>query len=157
MGEGVCGQNNCYHVAIFLDSIYFDMQHDNPLKKVEFWPHPGICGQNICYHVSAFAIPFYLICIMTLFLKSRILTYRPPGSGWRGGGVCGLNIWYYVAAFVIPFNLICNIVWKVEFWPLTPSPGGKIYGTVLLQSWLVDPSKAKNGKLLFTNFFRLIY
>ena len=39
MDEGggglVCGQNS-YHVAIFHDFIYFDMQHDHVLKKLNF-------------------------------------------------------------------------------------------------------------------------
>ena len=62
------------------DSVYFDMQHDHVLKKMIFdllttthgsgdggrgWL--GVWGQNICYHFSAFAIPFNLICNMTLF------------------------------------------------------------------------------------------
>ena len=57
----------------------------------------GGCGQNICYHVTAFVIAFNFICNMTMFLKSWILTFWPPGSG--GGGVCGHNICYHVACF----------------------------------------------------------
>ena len=29
-------QNVCYHVAAVLDSIYFGMQHDHVLKKLNF-------------------------------------------------------------------------------------------------------------------------
>ena len=33
MRGGVCGRNICYHVAAFQNSVYFDMQRDNVLKK----------------------------------------------------------------------------------------------------------------------------
>ena len=61
---GVCGQNSCHHVAAFCGSIYFNMQHDHVLKKLNFDPLTpiprvlgggrGVSGQNICYHVAAF-------------------------------------------------------------------------------------------------------
>ena len=35
-GEGVCGQNICYHFAAFLILFNFDMQHDHVLKLLKF-------------------------------------------------------------------------------------------------------------------------
>ena len=35
-GGGVCGQNICYHVAIFRDSNKFDMHHDPCSEKMNF-------------------------------------------------------------------------------------------------------------------------
>ena len=32
----VYAQNVCHHVAFFLDSLYFDMQHDHVLRKLNF-------------------------------------------------------------------------------------------------------------------------
>ena len=88
--------------------------------------------------------PFPLICNMTMFWKSLILTFWPPGP-W-GEGVCGGNICYHVAAFVIPFKLICNMTMfeKVNF-DIWPHPHGrvggrrgsasKIYATTFQHSW----------------------
>ena len=36
VGEGVCRQNICLHVAAFRDSSKFNMQHDYVLKKLNF-------------------------------------------------------------------------------------------------------------------------
>ena len=96
------------------DSLYFDMQHDHVLKKLNLdllIPYRrvlglGVCVQNICCHVAEFMIPFNLICNMTMFwnsccigdslkfdmqhdhvLKKWILTYWPNPLG-RGGGRC---------------------------------------------------------------------
>ena len=54
------------------------------LLTLRLWGEGG-CGQNICYHVTAFVIAFNFICNMTMFWKSWILTFWPPGSG--GGGL----------------------------------------------------------------------
>ena len=58
-----------------------------------------------------FVILFKLICNMTMFWKSWILTYKPHP---RVEAVCGQSICYLEAAFVILFNLICcmTIFWK---------------------------------------------
>ena len=65
---------------------YFDikkLQHGYVLKKVEFWHLDpqcwlgGVCWQNISYHVAAFVIPFHLICNMTMFWRSWILSFWP--------------------------------------------------------------------------------
>ena len=64
------------------------MQHDIVLT---FWPEGsggGVCWQNICYHVDAFVIPFNLICNMTIFWKSWILTCWPHPQGQ----ICGQNM-----------------------------------------------------------------
>ena len=73
-------------------------------EKVEFWPTDsiprvgGVQGGlwaasnhvaafvilcNICYQDAAFMIVFNLICNMTMFWKSWILT-NPQGRGWGG-------------------------------------------------------------------------
>ena len=79
----------------------------------------GICGQNICYDVSAFVIPFNLICNMTMFWKSWILTCwpHPQGRGWGSAGkIYGtmlLHSW---------FSLMWYATWpcseNVEFRPI---------------------------------------
>ena len=96
---GVCEQNICYHVAAFM--IPFNLICNMPLfwKKwiLIFWIHTlgswsagggggcGFCMQNICYHVGAFMFPFNLICNLTMFWKSWILTYWPfQGVGGKG-------------------------------------------------------------------------
>ena len=35
-GDGLYGQNICYHAAAFCNSLLFDMQHDHDLKKLNF-------------------------------------------------------------------------------------------------------------------------
>ena len=66
------------------------MQHDIVLT---FWPEGSrglVCWQNICYHVDAFVIPFNLICNMTIFWKSWILTCWPHPQD--RGRICGHNM-----------------------------------------------------------------
>ena len=90
-----------------------------------------------------FVIPFNLVCNMTIFWKSWILTYGPIPMV-LGEGVCGQNIFYNVAVFVILFNLICTVTifWKkLNLNLLTPSlasgmTAGKIFATMLLHLWL---------------------
>ena len=109
------------------------MQCDNVLKKFNsslLTPTlgsgggGGVCRQNICYHVAAFVILFNLICSMTMFWTSWMLTLWPKtqgqGVGWVG--VCKQNICYHAAVFVIHFSLICNmkVFWKSLI--LTPPP-----------------------------------
>ena len=89
------------------------MQHDNVLKKLNFdlltlGGGGGSAGKIIAAMLIYFVIPFYLICNMTRFWKSGILTHRPNPQG-RVGVVCRQNIWYHVAAIVIPINLTCNM------------------------------------------------
>ena len=60
---------------------------------------------------------FNLMCNMTMFWKSWILTFWPPGSL---GGSAGKIFTTMLLHFVIPFNLICimTIIWKswIEPW-----------------------------------------
>ena len=81
----------------------------------------GSAGKIFATMLLHFVIPINLICNMTMFWKSLILT-PPAGSG----EFCRQNICYHVAAFVIPFNLIRNMTrWcseKVEFDLLTLPP-----------------------------------
>ena len=68
------------------------MQQDHVLNKLNFdlltprvgWGG-GVCRQNICYHFAALVICLNLICIMVMFLKSCILTLRPPVLAGGGG------------------------------------------------------------------------
>ena len=67
-------------------------------QQVEFWPIDPqcwrggggvVCWQNIPYHVAAYVIPFNLICNMTIFWRSWILSFwshhlSPP----RGSDRC---------------------------------------------------------------------
>ena len=113
------------------------MQHDQVLKKLilTFWPQPqgwvGVGGgrqaKYVCYHVSAFVILFNLVCNLTMFWKSWILTFDPRVRGWQWAGLPWQNICYHVAAFIFPFNVICNMVmfrksWILTFWPHPLSP-----------------------------------
>ena len=70
-------------------------------EKVEIWPYDpnprvrgaivGVYWQNNCYRVAAFMIPFNLICNMTTFWKTWILTYWPQPHG-QGGGEMGRGL-----------------------------------------------------------------
>ena len=120
--------NICYHVATFLDSNKFDMQHDIVLKSwtLTFWPQVGgICRQNICYQVAT-------------FLDSLIIWYATwPCSEiveWvrgMGGGVCSKISW---------FPLMWYATWpcfeKVDILPTDRIPrvrsAAKIFATMLL-------------------------
>ena len=65
-------QNIWYHVAIFLDSFLFDMQHDHVLKKWNFdrltpWVRGGSASKIFATMLLYFMIPFNLVCNMTMF------------------------------------------------------------------------------------------
>ena len=59
-----------------------------------------VCGQNICYHVAASVVSFNLICNMTIFWKSLILTTAPPPKSTQQA---------QTQAFKLKFHLICFI------------------------------------------------
>ena len=126
------------------DSLWYATGQCSEKLILTFCPHPQclgwglvgwgfFCGQNICYNVAAFVIPFNLIiCNMTMFWKSWILT-PPPGSGGGGGG-----------GFMISFNLLCHMIMfrkKLNFdlldlnASIVGRSAGKIFATVLLYSW----------------------
>ena len=88
LGEGVCGQNIFYHVAVFV--ILFNLICTVTIFwkswTLTYWPHPqgrDDSGQNIFYHVVAFVIFFNLIYNVTMFWKSWPLTkwLQSQGSG----------------------------------------------------------------------------
>ena len=63
---GVCGQNICFHVAIFLYSIWFYMQHDRNREKLncDFMTLRSVGGMRAkkmqpCYYFSWFHIIYY--------------------------------------------------------------------------------------------------
>ena len=107
------------------------MQHGHVLQKLNlaFWPQVqaegggGGYGQNIWYRVTAFAIAFNLICNMTMFWKSWILEFWPPGLGGVSAGILFATT-LHVAAPVIPFNFICNLTmfWKSLILTFDPTP-----------------------------------
>ena len=119
-GGGVSGQNICYHVAAF-----------------QFWPFDpipgdggdegggvGVCGHNISYHVAAFVILFNLICNMTMFWKSLIITFFIPSAGSGRGLRAKLLlpcccIWW----FSLIWYTHGHVLQKLNFNLLTPSPG----------------------------------
>ena len=72
-------------------------------EKDIVWPHPlgrgCVCGKNICY-VAASSISFNLICNMTIFWKSLILTSAPPPKSTQQPRT---------QAFKLKFLLICFI------------------------------------------------
>ena len=118
------------------------LKFDLLTQSLGLWAR-GVCGKNICYNVAAFMIPFNLICKMTIFWKSWILTYWPHPKG--GVVVCRQNICYHAAAFRDSLLIDMqhdDILKKLHFDLLTPSPGlwglgsaGKIFGTIMLHSW----------------------
>ena len=129
------------------------MQHDYVLKKLIFdllTPSLGTvgviewesAGEIFAAKLLHFVVPFKSICNMTMFWKSWILTYWPhPRGGGLGEGVC-LAKKMLPCINAILFNLICNTTMfkkKLNFNQLTTSPGesGKIFATMLLQSWFV--------------------
>ena len=157
---GVCGQNICYHAALWFHLIGYANWPCS--EKVGLWPfylNPRVGGGSAKY-----MLPCYnLLCNMTMSWKFWILTfYLTPGSrgaGWGSAGNilatvflyswfpliwyatrpssdffkfwpphqgseggCGQSICDHIAAFVIPFNLICNMTlfWSslmLTFWP----------------------------------------
>ena len=70
----------------------------------------GVYGQNICYHFSAFVILINLICIMTVFWKSWILTFWPHPLS-LGGTDTGLRSKITFDMFLI----FCTSVWMRNF------------------------------------------
>ena len=82
-GGRVCGQYNCYHVAIFRDPLLFDMQHDIVLKKLNFdlltlrsgGGSEGKIIATMWLYIFYFMIPFNLILILlkrTPFIRSQV-------------------------------------------------------------------------------------
>ena len=72
----------------------------DPIHRVGVGKGVGVtAGKIFCYHVAAFEILFNLICNMTMFWKSWILTFWSHPLGSFGREVCGQNICYHVAAF----------------------------------------------------------
>ena len=68
----------------------------------------GICEQSICYHVAAFMILFNVICNMTMFWKSWIMTYWPHPQG-REVGRGGLQAKYLLPSCYILDSLIFDM------------------------------------------------
>ena len=72
--------------------------------SLTFWPHPlgrgCVCGQNICYHVAASVVSLNLICNMTIFWKSLILTSAPRSKSTQQART---------QAFKLKSRLICFI------------------------------------------------
>ena len=96
-GGGSAGKYNCYHVAIFLNCLSFDMQHDHVLKKLNFDLLTPTRGSR-CGGLQA-EIPFHLICNMNFnHLTPRV-----------GGGLCGEIFGTILLHFMIQFNLISNM------------------------------------------------
>ena len=135
-------QLTCFTALICLLKLY-GLLSSGRLRKVLLYrdiPYPkskgwgwggdggkGICEQSICYHVAAFMILFNVICNMTMFWKSWIMTYWPHPQGREvggGGGSAGkifatklLHSW---------FSYIWYATWpcfkKNEFWPTDTIP-----------------------------------
>ena len=81
----------------------------------------GGLSAKICYHVAAFMIPFNLICNMTMFDKSWLLTYL---LGQEHGGLWAKYLLLFCC--ISWSHLIWYATWpcseKVEFWPIDPIP-----------------------------------
>ena len=102
----------------------------------------GGCGQNKCYHVAAVVISFNLICKMTVFWKSWILTFWPPGPGVGVGDGGNLQ-----AKLLLPCCCLCDSIQfdmqhhhdlkQLNFNGLGWGGGlrRKIFATILLQLW----------------------
>ena len=107
------------------------MQHDTVLSEKElfwsfdptrkswiltFWPlglgGRGVWRQNIFDHVAAFLIPLYLICNMTMFWGSGILTFWPQTQGQGGGGGVGWGWQGSAGIYLLP---CCCIHDSLEF------------------------------------------
>ena len=64
------------------------------------WVEGVSVGKNICYHVAASVVSFNLICNMTIFWKSLILTSAPPPKSTQQART---------QAFKLKSRLICFI------------------------------------------------
>ena len=134
------------------------MQYDHVLRKLNFnllTPRVGgggVCTHYICYHVAAPVISFNLICNMTMFWKSLVLSLTPPPKSTQGSDT-GLRskvrfdmflinctsvcICYHVAAFAIPFDMQHdNVLKKFYFNLLTPRALGGLRGEIFATMWL---------------------
>ena len=86
-GRGVCGGNICYHVAAFV--IPFNLIYNMTMfGKINFdiWPTPRVClwleGSGGKIFATTFLHSWFnLICNLTMFLKSWILTFWSQGQG----------------------------------------------------------------------------
>ena len=103
------GANIFYHVAAFHDFISNWYATWPCSKKVEFRPIDpiprfeggrGYADKIFAIKLLRFMILFNLMCNMTSFWHSWLLTYWPHSQGRGGGwGICRQNIRYQVAAF----------------------------------------------------------
>ena len=125
----------CYYIS-WLHLIW--MQNDHFLKKLRWnslqshqGTGEGVCRQNIWYNVATFFILFNLIiCNMTMFWKSPILTYWPLHQGWggEGAGIGRLKANYLAPCCFIydplKFDLqLDTVLKKLNFDLLNPYPG----------------------------------
>ena len=84
----------------------------------------GLCGQNICYQVSAFVILFNLVCNLTMFWKSWILTFWLQGQrmgGERGSAGKIFATMLLHSCFPLMWYATCSCSEKVEFWRFDPT------------------------------------
>ena len=129
-------------MTMFWKKVYFDLLTPPTWQCMCVYGGGGVCAQNFCYHVAACVILFYLICDMTIFWKSWILTFclHPRVRGESAGKIIApvlMNSW---------FRLIWYAKWPwsetVGFWPFDPTPSfrggggsaGKIFATMLLHA-----------------------
>ena len=112
------------------DSIYFYMQHDLVLKKLNFellTAHTvsGRVGVLVGSEGKIFATMllhmwFHLIWYVRRQRSEKVEFWHFDTPRVRQGeGVCGQNMYYHIAAFVIPFFMICNITMFWKSWILT--------------------------------------
>ena len=85
------------------------MQHDHVLNKLTFDHRVGGAGRVDLrpkyLHVAAFVIIFNIICNITMFSISLILTFNPTTGVERGREkVFRQNIYCHVSEFEILFN-----------------------------------------------------
>ena len=153
---GVCGQNICYYVTAFLDSILFDTRHDRVLKKYNFdllTPSLGLCRkEGLWTKIDTTLLhswfPFIWYATWACSNNMNFDVLNPTKGSGVGRSACKIfatNICYSVAAFLILFNLICNMTtcwkcWIPTNWPHPQVGGGggvcgKIFATMLLHSW----------------------
>ena len=116
-------------------------------EKVNFdiWPHPRVClwlegsGGKI-FATTFMHLWFNLICNLTMFLKSLILTFWPQGMGVSGA----LPAKYLLPWCCIHDSLKFVMFWKswiLTFWPHLLSPprelGTRLWSKITFDMFLI--------------------
>ena len=109
--EGLCKERICAYMVLYapFPLIWYATWPFSEKNILTFNPHP-----RTEYMLACCFIPYNLLCNMTMFWKSWILTFWPQPYGW--GGVSAGKIFATVVLHSW-FHIIWYSSENVEFWP----------------------------------------